>query len=410
MATSFHAPVGSIRYSLCVAGVIGLLLAGAQAAAAPAQKPRRDRSGDPLPEGALYRLGPSRFRAGFHVSFLAFSKDGKTLLSVNHLNDHSRVIVRRWETSTGKQIRQFPLPETLGEEQDVALSSDGAFLAATPVGGVGEPITILNAVTGRVVRRFGKQMHGSGIAFSADGKTLATVHAFEPIRLWETATGRERLRIPVEKGYVHQLRFSPDGSKLVSINSEDNALVWQLLRRAPGQAPAALTEKQLRALWAELASKDGRTAFRALRQLSAAAPGPVAAFFRRELERKVPHETLQQIARWIAQLDADQFEVREKASRELTQLGDVAEPLLRKALQGGTSPEKRRRLQALLSKVARVIESKNIRKGRMVEVLEHLATPEARKVLQSLAEGEPADRLSHEARAALQRLDRAAKK
>src|SRR5262249_594176 len=52
-------------------------------------------------------------------------------------------------------------------------------------------------------------------AFAPDGKTLATVMASEPIRLWETATGKERHRFSGHIGYLKQLAFSPDGGKLV---------------------------------------------------------------------------------------------------------------------------------------------------------------------------------------------------
>jgi len=43
---------------------------------------------------------------------------------------------------------------------------------------------------------------------------------------------------------------------------------------------------------------------------------------------------------------------------------------------------------------------------RGLEVLEHIATPEAKQVLQKLAAGAPDARLTREAKAALQRLER----
>lgn len=50
---------------------------------------------------------------------------------------------------------------------------------------------------------------------------------------------------------------------------------------------------------------------------------------------------------WIADLDNDQFAVREKATRELEKLGETAQPALRKALEGHPKPEARKRLERL---------------------------------------------------------------
>jgi WD40 repeat protein len=243
-------------------------------------------------------------------------------------------------------------------------------------------------------------------AFSPDGKSLAAVMAFEPIRLWETATGKERQRFSGHIGYLKQLAFSPDGRKLVSVSSEKTGLVWQVVGPEPGQRPSELSARQLRALWTDLASDDGRTAFRALRALTAAEPASVVDFLRRE-GRPVARLDQQQLARWIEELDADNFAVREKATADLTKLGVLAEGPLRRALHNQPSLEVRRRLETLLEKLKdRPIPSTTVRGWRAVEVLEHLATPEARRLLAEWAEGEPEARLTREAKASLERLAR----
>jgi len=82
----------------------------------------------------------------------------------------------------------------------------------------------------------------------------------------------------------------------------------------------------------------------------------------------------------------------------------LAEPALRQALSADPSPEARRRIEGLLEKLAKPLALPETLRGvRAVESLEHIATPEARQVLQKLADGAPAS-LTREAKAALERL------
>jgi hypothetical protein len=104
-------------------------------------------------------------------------------------------------------------------------------------------------------------------------------------------------------------------------------------------------------------------------------------------------------------LDSDRFETREQASAELQRLGEQAEPALRKAMAAKPSLEASRRLRALLDRVERRTPSaEQLHALRAVEVLEHIGSPEAQRVLQTLAEGAPEAMLTREAKAALVRL------
>src|SRR5262249_19226419 len=70
-------------------------------AANPGQ-PGTDRHGDGLPTGALARRGTPRSRHGGAVIYVAFTPDGKALLTAGQDNT-----VRLWELKTGKEIRRF---------------------------------------------------------------------------------------------------------------------------------------------------------------------------------------------------------------------------------------------------------------------------------------------------------------
>jgi hypothetical protein len=107
--------------------------------------------------------------------------------------------------------------------------------------------------------------------------------------------------------------------------------------------------------------------------------------------------------RLAAELGSDDFAVREKATQELTSLGDRAESVLRTAFPKA-SAEARRRIGDILVQIDPA-SSADLRRGlRAVEVLERLGNIDAQQVLRNLAEGDPHARLTQEAESALERL------
>src|SRR5437588_5021260 len=106
--------MSSARVPLFLAACLALAFAGPVPAGAPGEKapPTRhggegshtDRYGDPLPRGALRRLGTVRFRPNQAVEYLAFSPDGKTLASLL-LASPPQVVL--WDVATGKRLAEF---------------------------------------------------------------------------------------------------------------------------------------------------------------------------------------------------------------------------------------------------------------------------------------------------------------
>jgi HEAT repeat protein len=112
----------------------------------------------------------------------------------------------------------------------------------------------------------------------------------------------------------------------------------------------------------------------------------------------------QQVRRWIADLDSNQFAVRAAAVKELEKLGEQAVPALRQALAGQPSAELRKQAETLLGGLSRVSSPEVLQRLRAIQVLERIGSPEARQVLERLAGGAPAARETRDARAALERL------
>jgi WD40 repeat protein len=81
-----------------------------------------DLYGDPLPVGAIARLGTARFRPGKLIRVLAFAPDGRTLAGTVD----SRFIV--WDVASGRELRAFPR-EWDFKNPTLAYSPDGKMLA-----------------------------------------------------------------------------------------------------------------------------------------------------------------------------------------------------------------------------------------------------------------------------------------
>jgi hypothetical protein len=108
----------------------------------------------------------------------------------------------------------------------------------------------------------------------------------------------------------------------------------------------------------------------------------------------------------IADLDAPQFDRREKATARLLELGEDAHAVLRATLNGRVSQEVRRRIEGLMANPLLVRMPEARRRVRVVRLLEMIGNAEAQRLLERLASGASEARPTREAKAALGRLER----
>src|SRR5262249_20290835 len=109
---------------------------------------------------------------------------------------------------------------------------------------------------------------------------------------------------------------------------------------------------------------------------------------------------------FLKDLDSDRFAVRERALRGLRELGDAAEPALRRALADGLPAAVRDRVERLLADLGP--SGERLRIGRALEVLERMPSAAAGGVVEDVSGGAGGAWLTGEAGAALVRWERIA--
>jgi WD40 repeat protein/DNA-binding SARP family transcriptional activator len=150
---------------------------------------------------------------------LGFSPDGKTVRTVGE-----DATSRLWRVDTGQALDK-PLP-LLGEA-GMALSNDLGLVASKS----GVTITLQSTVDGQAV---GQPMIGHleaihDIAFSPDGRVMASSSFDKSSILWDVASG-QKLHPPLSNGNARALvsAFSPDGALLATGGTDGKIYLWDI--------------------------------------------------------------------------------------------------------------------------------------------------------------------------------------
>jgi WD40 repeat protein len=240
---------------------------------------------------------------------LAFTPNGKALAAAGmaRVGEGIQPLISLREVATGARRQQMTssagrMATTSGGLEGVAevldnlalalaMSPDGKLLA---VGGL-TSIRVWDTATAKEVRWFGgPHLQGRTVAFSADGKILAAGRRDGLVRFWDTATGTTLLDHPAHEAAVTAVAFSPDGKTVATGSADTTVLVWDLAEvfRDSRPAPRPPSAAELRALWDDLASKDGARAYRAMGALSKAGAPSVALLKERLLKGKGPAQAV----------------------------------------------------------------------------------------------------------------------
>ena len=174
---------------------------------------RLDLDGEPLPDGAVARLGTIRFNHGSAIQSIVYTPDGKSILSFG--NDH---ILRHWDALTGRERAASAAHEN--RTWAYSLSSDGKRL--TTFWG-GEFVRRSDFATGVELSRWVAPSRNASydlrsMVVSPDGATVAapSLSAKSVCTLWNLARTGDGRRLETDERRLASVAFSPGGDLIAT--------------------------------------------------------------------------------------------------------------------------------------------------------------------------------------------------
>jgi WD40 repeat protein len=155
---------------------------------------------------------------------LEYSSDGKTLVS-----SHQDRVYRVWDPVTAKELRQVAMPKAPNFNPNilarVRFTPDDKGLAVVEDWSV----RVLDAESGKEVRWFGGHTGVvNALAYSPDGKRMATAAFDRAARVWDVASGKTVAKLPLPPNGGRELAFTADGKSLAVVCNDRTVRLFDI--------------------------------------------------------------------------------------------------------------------------------------------------------------------------------------
>ena len=177
------------------------------------------------------------------TAFMAFSGDGKTLFTVGTetkekpagggVISNSITVFRAWDTAKFEEKANLEL----GMNGASAFSPDGKLMVNATLSLKGNPeirvydlATLKNTMT--IPGSAGAFGNLGQMAFTPDGKFLASGSSDKYCRIWDLSAGKEVTTLKGQTGFVYDCAFAPQGDYLVTSGSDNIIRFWGLSKNS----------------------------------------------------------------------------------------------------------------------------------------------------------------------------------